>query len=515
MSQTNCKNCNILFTTENRTKTRAVCKKCAYQEQKQKAEEKTKNITEKQCNTCHIIRPLSNFKSKSHNKCKLCPTNSKPIDYTNLKCNSCSIQLTEENKTSGKNKCNKCINIYNKSKSDKIINSGIHEKECKTCNKTKNISRFRTAVHKECMDCDIVKHTKISENEYRENHHEKEKKCLLCDEIKPLERFAFHTTTFRNQCKDCINKFRYYVIHRLKKLEQIGIYSDNTYHYTIHEQWMKDNPEHLKKYSRIFNNSPEGKYCQYYSMYTSRNKIEDFTGGKDKFKEFVNYFIRQNCYYCNRIFEKEGSLNNMIAGEYNGINRIDSNKNFSYDNCVSCCTFCNLMKNSSDIASFIRKCCEIAIYNNLVKLDKNDYRIKLHNEIKLVGYSGNYNKYVYAAKVKNRIFELSQELFNDITQLACYICGKTGDNGIGIDRFNNNIGYTVENSKQCCNYCNIMKRTHDYILFLQKIKEIVINTSNKQCLKKLCMNSKVNYIATSKYLPYTNDEETSDSDIFE
>lgn len=48
--------------------------------------------------------------------------------------------------------------------------------------------------------------------------------------------------------------------------------------------------------------------------------------------------LHQNCYYCNK-------------EEADGIDRIDSNKDYTIDNCVPCCKICNVMKNkfSNDV----------------------------------------------------------------------------------------------------------------------------------------------------------------------
>lgn len=49
-------------------------------------------------------------------------------------------------------------------------------------------------------------------------------------------------------------------------------------------------------------------------------------------EQFYN-LISQPCYYCG---DKEK--------EFNGIDRIDSQKGYIIDNCVTCCEYCNKMK---------------------------------------------------------------------------------------------------------------------------------------------------------------------------
>lgn len=49
----------------------------------------------------------------------------------------------------------------------------------------------------------------------------------------------------------------------------------------------------------------------------------------------------------------------------NGIDRIDSNKDYSKNNCVPCCQMCNIMKNKFSKEDFIKKV--KLIYNNYIK----------------------------------------------------------------------------------------------------------------------------------------------------
>ena len=53
-------------------------------------------------------------------------------------------------------------------------------------------------------------------------------------------------------------------------------------------------------------------------------------------------FLYKPCFYC-------GENNAM------GIDRIDSKKNYTKDNCVSCCFICNRMKNKYNLSTFLDK----------------------------------------------------------------------------------------------------------------------------------------------------------------
>lgn len=66
-----------------------------------------------------------------------------------------------------------------------------------------------------------------------------------------------------------------------------------------------------------------------------------------------------DCYYCGG---KPSRVSKALSGEvfvYNGIDRVDSSKGYISENCVSCCSRCNLMKGSLNQTVFIERCKEI------------------------------------------------------------------------------------------------------------------------------------------------------------
>ena len=105
-----------------------------------------------------------------------------------------------------------------------------------------------------------------------------------------------------------------------------------------------------------------------------------------------------------------------------------------------------------------------------------------------------YNQYRSSAKSKRLVFSLTKDEFRKITQKKCHYCDSEpadvrntkGLNGSythnGIDRKNNNIGYTLENSLPCCSFCNYLKKHHNYDVFVLHIHKISGN------LKKMKRN---------------------------
>lgn len=80
-----------------------------------------------------------------------------------------------------------------------------------------------------------------------------------------------------------------------------------------------------------------------------------------------------------------------------------------------------------------------------------------------------YNQYRSTARKTGRLFELSQEEFRKLTQSCCNYCGAKPAQEIcagygsyrynGIDRQDNDLGYTTANSVSCCYRCNRAKAT--------------------------------------------------------
>lgn len=98
-----------------------------------------------------------------------------------------------------------------------------------------------------------------------------------------------------------------------------------------------------------------------------------------------------------------------------------------------------------------------------------------------------YDKYKRSARKRGYDFSLTTEEFLRIIIEPCIFCGdslgnhhkKSGQNGgfryTGIDRFDNQKGYSIDNVVPCCSVCNRIKTDMD-VEFLQKhIKKMIRN----------------------------------------
>lgn len=97
--------------------------------------------------------------------------------------------------------------------------------------------------------------------------------------------------------------------------------------------------------------------------------------------------------------------------------------------------------------------------------------------------------YMTNAKKRGLVFEIDKELFASMIESPCFYCGKIETNFThaykktcdserylhnGIDRIDNDKGYTIENSVPCCKLCNRMKWCLTFREWIDHMK-IVLN----------------------------------------
>jgi hypothetical protein len=248
----------------------------------------------------------------------------------------------------------------------------------------------------------------------------------------------------------------YYENCRAKKIEKLGLKEYRKQQAQRMVDYRKNNPGYVKKLNEKQRNDPHCKFLNYKKRAKSLNILFDLT------EEETYKFFNDECFYC--------GINEKISG----IDRTDNNDGYVLDNCVSCCTTCNMMKTCLDINTFIKRCENILIYQNVIE-GSVDYEISY--DTLRVSYSG----YINSATRREKSFNLSKEQFNSIINNDCYICGKSNVEKIhqnGIDRYDNEIGYELDNCKACCGECNHMKKDLDFPSFLTHVEKIHYNCIN-------------------------------------
>lgn len=97
-------------------------------------------------------------------------------------------------------------------------------------------------------------------------------------------------------------------------------------------------------------------------------------------------------------------------------------------------------------------------------------------------------EYQRGAKDRGFSWELTEEQFRNITSSNCYYCNeepskiRDSNGGIkykgipykynGIDRVDNRLGYTIQNTVPCCWMCNMLKGSFGKDEFINKLKQI-------------------------------------------
>jgi hypothetical protein len=228
-------------------------------------------------------------------------------------------------------------------------------------------------------------------------------------------------------------------------------------------KWRENNPEKVQEMYDKRLNSIEIHFKNYqHNCILNRRQFELSL-------EQFETIVKLPCEYCGTIQDKG----------FNGIDRMDQTQGYVTENCVSCCKLCNFMKGALDNITFLQRVEHILKRNTMIT-GGNYYPDAFQNH-----QSASYSEYKKRAEQKGLAFELSVEDFDKLILENCYICGKkTDENHInGVDRFDNEQGYTFHNSNACCGECNCMKKEIDYDVLLAQFKKIYDNTLGKEMPK--------------------------------
>lgn len=87
--------------------------------------------------------------------------------------------------------------------------------------------------------------------------------------------------------------------------------------------------------------------------------------------------------------------------------------------------------------------------------------------------SNKYKYYYKRAISKSLDFYISPEEFRSLVCKPCHYCGIKEN--IGLDRYNNDNGYTISNCVPCCSKCNMAKYTQTYEEFIALVKSVYVH----------------------------------------
>ena len=117
---------------------------------------------------------------------------------------------------------------------------------------------------------------------------------------------------------------------------------------------------------------------------------------------------------------------------------------------TKCCSLCGKVKNSSEFWKS--------------KSEKNGLKSRCKE-------CDRERQYKYNARTRGVSWELTKEEFLGLCNSVCHYCGEPPNPFNGVDRYDNEEGYTVNNCVPCCKKCNFTKRTVHGEIYIKQIKK--------------------------------------------
>lgn len=84
---------------------------------------------------------------------------------------------------------------------------------------------------------------------------------------------------------------------------------------------------------------------------------------------------------------------------------------------------------------------------------------------------GRYQNYKDASKRRGLAFEITKEQFEGLWRKPCFYCGDAIET-VGLDRVDNDKGYTFDNVVSCCKWCNYAKHEGNQLDFIDRCKRV-------------------------------------------
>jgi len=167
----------------------------------------------------------------------------------------------------------------------------------------------------------------------------KEKRCKICGKTylpaSGNQEYCLGCREEHRKEQRRVSKKKYYQEHTEKERAYSRKYS-------------YEHKDKIRKYREKYLKTVRGQYFAYKAEATRARRqirweltIEEF--GK---------IIKKPCYYCGEIKDK-----------FSGVDRIDSDKEYTVGNCVPCCTICNHMKWIMSPKEFVERCERVVKYS--------------------------------------------------------------------------------------------------------------------------------------------------------
>ncbi|WBR14401.1 hypothetical protein pkur_cds_226 [Pandoravirus kuranda] len=151
-----------------------------------------------------------------------------------------------------------------------------------------------------------------------------------------------------------------------------------------------------------------------------------------------------------------------------GLDRVDNDIGYRRTNVVACCWDCNRMKGTTSARDFVVACARIA-RSDAQGTDTASAAAEAAFDDEDTRRGACYAKYRHRARRLGLCFAVDRARFDALTtKAACVYCHRPAepDRPLGLDRVDNDGGYTRANVAPCCPRCNHMKGTLDAATFV-------------------------------------------------
>lgn len=348
---------------------------------------------------------------------------------------------------------------------------------------TKKDGKFNLDKIKTCSNAKCKKD--MPEYAYIDKFNRIVNQCLVCRlhaQVKSKRQTRINSKTLwkKENYEKCA---KYWLDSRGRQIENKGVekYLEDNAKYA--KNWRVKNPEKQKE----INEKKKNDIIQNHKIYL-RDSYKKNIEFLFTFEEYTN-LVKTPCFYC-------GTIQHKL---FNGIDKMNCYKDYIKENCVSCCSTCNKIKGTLTPDVLIKRIEHILTFNNIIKCNLYPKMFDNHNVT-------SFSEYQKRAQKIKKVFELTKNDYLNLIIKNCYICGKETnfEHTNGIDRIDNNKGYTMTNVKSCCAECNYSKNNLHFLDYLTKLKQIyeyqqkTLNIVNKYLDKISITNIKIRHLNKKK-----------------
>jgi hypothetical protein len=430
------------------------------------------------------------------------------IDRGGVVCSNFDSRYCVNEVTDGKKTCLECRAVGKKHDNKKYA-----EKQEKAAESRKGITNSNI---KEFVEVNVLKKD-ISDDDY-ENIMERVKElesrelvCVNCTKKFPIQNFWNDYYELMQACDGCRKKQRdtdkridriredkkqkneaideektvwrqlnpnlqkqYDETYKQKRINEMGKSEYNRIEAEYTKLYRESHPEIMAKMYDAAKKNPQRKYY----IYARSAEIRELEW-KLTYDECCDFFTGE-CNYCGVKHIKNSYLL--------GIDRVDNKCGYIVENCVTCCTMCNMIKGSTDKHVLYSRIKHILSFMSIIFEQYHNLKVFYNSA------ATSYDQHLKRCEDKGFKCELTKSTFYELKECDCYICGKKSNSyhSNGIDRIDSKMGYIKNNCLPCCSSCNYMKKNYNFADFVYHIykmytyKNDTIVIFNKGTIKVSC-----------------------------